>query len=76
MSGFVISFLLLALVGGASGILYLLRNILEEKGAVQEREKQTYRKVEGAKKANEAEDDVAKLDDNAVADKLREWGQK
>lgn len=45
-------------------------------GAVEEREKQTFRKVEGGKKANEAEDDIAKLGDNDVANQLREWGEK
>lgn len=76
MSGFIINALLVLLVGGATGILYVLRDSFKKMGAVEEREKQTFRKVEGGKKANEAEDDVAKLDDAAVIDQLREWGEK
>ena len=67
---------LLLLASAAGFIVWLLRSWVKDMGAAEERERQTYRKVEGGKKANEAKDEVNKLSDSAVADWLREWHRR
>ncbi len=63
-------------IGAAVAMLWWLRRELKAQGATEEREKQTYRKIEGVEKANEAKDDVSKLSDSAVSDWLRKWHRR
>jgi len=67
---------LLALTAGASFVVWLLRGWIKETGASEEREKQTYRKVTGARKANEAKDEVNGLSAADAARRLSEWRRK
>jgi hypothetical protein len=64
---------LIVVAGGAGGVLYLLRHSFKNMGAVEEREKQTYRKIKGAKDAKDAQDEVAKMSDDDVVTDLGKW---